>query len=169
MGDTLEILNTLFKASYVLAGVFFVFSVVLFFVFDIRSIFNIRTGRTKKKTVQEMQDANSRTEVLKTGKTGQRTRRGSITGPLDNRPNSGSLGHNAVITPAHAVSSSVNEQYSVPSPETEVLTPETSVLQPQQYQPISAFPSEKGKAKIGNPNYRTVKRILLINTEEIVC
>lgn len=46
---------------------FFIISVVLFFVFDIRKIFNIRTGRAKKKTVSEMSKANASTGRLRVG------------------------------------------------------------------------------------------------------
>ena len=50
--------------------VFFIISIVLFFVFDIRFIFNIRRGRAKRKTVEEMQKANNQTGRLRAkGKT----------------------------------------------------------------------------------------------------
>ena len=43
---------------------------MLFFLFDIKTIFNIRTGRAKQKTIKEMQAANNSTGRLRVdGKT----------------------------------------------------------------------------------------------------
>ncbi len=65
MENTISLLQICFSICLALTVVFFIISVVLFFVFDIRLIFNIRTGRAKRKTVQEMQEANSRTGRLR--------------------------------------------------------------------------------------------------------
>lgn len=63
-------LQTCFVICLALAIAFFVISVIMFFAFNIRLIFNIRTGRAKKKTVEEMQKANSETGRLRAnGKT----------------------------------------------------------------------------------------------------
>ncbi len=70
MESTISLLKICFSICLALTIVFFIIAVVLFFVFDIRTIFNIRTGRAKRKTVQEMQEANSRTGRLRVdGKT----------------------------------------------------------------------------------------------------
>lgn len=50
------------------AILFFVISAVLFFVFDIRTIFAIRSGRAQAKTVKEMEMVNSSTGRLRPGK-----------------------------------------------------------------------------------------------------
>ena len=68
MNNTEEIfslLSTCFSICIVLSVLFFIIAVILFFVFDIRTIFNIRTGRAKKKTVSEMQAANNKTGRMK--------------------------------------------------------------------------------------------------------
>lgn len=46
---------------------FFVISVILFFLFDIRTIFSVKTGRAQAKTVKEMQAANASTGRLRVG------------------------------------------------------------------------------------------------------
>lgn len=66
----IELLGTLFWVCLSLAILFFLISVALFFIFDIRSIFNIRTGRAQAKTVKEMKAANESTGRLRVaGKT----------------------------------------------------------------------------------------------------
>ena len=63
--NSISILQTGFIICLAFAIVFFIISFVLFFVFNIRLIFNIRTGRAKKKTIEEMQKANSETGRLR--------------------------------------------------------------------------------------------------------
>lgn len=63
----IEILNTCFWVSLVLAIAFFALTVVMFFVFDIKTIFNIKTGRAQAKTVKEMKAANDSTGRLRVG------------------------------------------------------------------------------------------------------
>lgn len=70
MEEMISILKTSLSVCIAFAILFFIISVILFFLFDIRTIFNIRTGRAKRKTVQEMQEANNRTGRLRVdGKT----------------------------------------------------------------------------------------------------
>lgn len=66
--DIINILNTCFTLCLAFTILFFIISVVLFFVFDIRTVFNIRSGRAQAKTVKEMQEANSNTGRLRVGK-----------------------------------------------------------------------------------------------------
>lgn len=61
------ILNTCFWVSLVLAIAFFILTVVMFFIFDIKTIFNIKTGRAQAKTVKEMKAANDSTGRLRVG------------------------------------------------------------------------------------------------------
>jgi len=166
VNSTLQMLNTLFLVCAILAGVFLVISVILFFIFDIRSIFNIRTGRAKKKTVQEMQDANSRTDVLKLSKTGQRVRRGSLTGPLGSAPISKKLPHSAEIVPPPKAQ---NIEAVPATTETELLTPETSVLKSQPPEtPETSVLKQKDAVKRVHDDFKVTKRTMLIFTEEIV-
>ena len=69
--DLISVFNTAFVICLSGAILFFVISVVLFFLFDIRTIFMIRSGRAQAKTVKEMQDANANTGRLRVGKTTQ--------------------------------------------------------------------------------------------------
>lgn len=52
----------------VIAILFFVIAIVLFFIFDIRAIFNFRTGRAQAKSVKEMEQANAETGHLRSVK-----------------------------------------------------------------------------------------------------
>ena len=65
MGSTL---NTIFIVCLALTIVFFLITVVLFFLFDIKTIFSIRTGKAAAKTVKEMEAANANTGRLRVGK-----------------------------------------------------------------------------------------------------
>ena len=59
--------STCFLVCLILSILFFVAAVVMFFAFNIPLIFNIRTGRAKRKTIEEMQRANSETGRLRRG------------------------------------------------------------------------------------------------------
>lgn len=66
MGSSiLEVLKTGFWICLVSAIVFFLISVALFFVFDIKTIFSIKTGRAQAKAVKEMKAANASTGRLR--------------------------------------------------------------------------------------------------------
>ena len=65
--DLINIFQTCFQVCLAFTVLFFIITVILFFLFDIRAIFNIRTGRAKNKTIKEMQQANSNTGRLRVG------------------------------------------------------------------------------------------------------
>lgn len=68
--DSISVLNTAYIICLAMAILFFVISVVLFFLFDIRTIYMIRSGRAQAKTVKEMQEINASTGRLRVaGKT----------------------------------------------------------------------------------------------------
>ena len=69
--DSITIFHTGFIICLAGSILFFVISVLLFFLFDIRTIFAIRSGRAQAKTVKEMQEANSSTGRLRIGKATQ--------------------------------------------------------------------------------------------------
>ena len=62
------ILNTIFVICLVIAILFFAISILLFFLFDIRTIFSIRTGRAAARTVKEMEQINANTGRLRVNK-----------------------------------------------------------------------------------------------------
>lgn len=53
-----------FLVCLCLAAVFAILSVVLFFKFDIRGVFDFRTGRGKRRSIKKMEEENSRTGRL---------------------------------------------------------------------------------------------------------
>lgn len=65
--DSISVLNTAYIICLAMAILFFVISVALFFLFDIRTIFMIRSGRAQAKTVKEMQEINASTGRLRVG------------------------------------------------------------------------------------------------------
>ena len=67
LNDVINILQTCQHIAIAFLILFFIISIVLFFLFDIRKIFNIRTGRAKAKTVSEMSKANATTGRLRVG------------------------------------------------------------------------------------------------------
>ena len=56
---TVEMLKTLSTASYIAAGVTFLFAIALFFLLDIPRVIGELTGRTARKSIQEIQKHNA--------------------------------------------------------------------------------------------------------------
>lgn len=71
----ISVLNTGFIICLSAAILFFVISVVLFFVFDIKTIYMIRSGRAQAKSVKEMQEANAGTGRLRDTKAAQKKKK----------------------------------------------------------------------------------------------
>lgn len=61
----ISIYHTAFIVCLVLAIVFLIISIILFIKFDIRKIFDMRTGRGAKRTIQKMEEINARTGKLR--------------------------------------------------------------------------------------------------------
>ena len=61
---TITILNTGFAICVAFSILFFIVSVVLFFVFDIKRIFDMKTGRAEKQKIREMEEENALTGRL---------------------------------------------------------------------------------------------------------
>lgn len=78
----INMFHTLFYVCLGLCIVFLILSVIFFFKFDIRNIFNARTGLSLRKTVQSMEEKNARTGSLRRaagrGYTGTLARSGGI-------------------------------------------------------------------------------------------
>lgn len=78
-------INLFYTLFYVCLGICIfclILSVIFFFKFDIINIFNARTGRSVKKTVQQVEEMNARTGQLRRptgrGNTGTLSRSGNI-------------------------------------------------------------------------------------------
>ena len=63
-----SLFNTIFIICLVLAIVLLIVTVLLFFVFDIRTIFNIRTGRAASKSIKQLEAINASTGRLRSDK-----------------------------------------------------------------------------------------------------
>lgn len=100
--DLINIFQTCFQVCLAFTVLFFIITVILFFLFDIRAIFNIRTGRAKNKTIKEMQQANSNTGRLRVG--GK-----TLTSKLEKAKK----GKNAVVSPPPH--KQLNNNYNQPS------------------------------------------------------
>lgn len=94
---------------------FLVISILLFFRFDVRKIFDLRTGRGERKTIQKMEEMNAKTGKL-------REEPFSYSRSLKKSPFSGSLDKNGVRHVPEAV---------VP-PITEKVVPKTDFLSGRQ-------------------------------------
>lgn len=61
----IQLFHDLFLICMGLCLLFLVLSLMFFLKFDIRNIFNVRTGRSIKKTIKEMEEVNARTGQLR--------------------------------------------------------------------------------------------------------
>ncbi|MDD2980446.1 MAG: hypothetical protein PHN80_10780 [Hespellia sp.] len=67
----INIYHTAFIVSLILFIVFLAVTIFLFFFFDIRKIFDIRTGRGAKRKIQKMEEINAQTGKLRQDMVGQ--------------------------------------------------------------------------------------------------
>lgn len=186
--DLISIFRICFYICLAFTILFFIISVVLFFLFDIKTIFNIRTGRAKQKTIKEMQAANNSTGRLRVeGKT--------LTSQLskNDKKNTGKKRENIIVPPQ---TEPVKEQYvnqsKTPygdgSENTTVLQPQAeptaALSQPdiQSYDPGAQTTqqlSESDMNNIGydnsfaydnvpNVNFQIVKKLVVIHTDETI-
>lgn len=65
---TLETFQMLYTVFLVLTIVFLTLSIVFFFMFDIRKIFDIKTGRAVRKSVEKLNEINRREDNRKRNK-----------------------------------------------------------------------------------------------------
>lgn len=62
--EILSILNTGYTVCLVLALAFFLLSVVLFFLFDIRHVYMIKSGKAAKRDIRKLEETNFQTGQL---------------------------------------------------------------------------------------------------------
>ncbi len=159
----IDILNTCFMVSLAFTILFFIISVVIAFVFDIKTIFSIRTGRAQAKTINEMKKANVSTGRLRVdGKT--------VTSKLSDEEK-GKPRIPAVLPPQPEA-----QTYDAKTSATDVLTPEKAVEMDMTTGNIPAFPAETSVLSntdeindssdvAVNVNFKVIKQIVLIHTE----
>ena len=165
----IDTIHTLFYVCLGLCIAFLILSVIFFFKFDIRNIFNTKTGRSVRKTVQSMEEKNARTGSLRrpAGRvyTGTLARSGGIgrTGGLSPSKRLGKVRNvdmNELIQPPSRPTEALRtEQQSASSMETQVLSPEDLASTLEQIQK---------EADQSHGMFRIEKYIMLIHTDEVV-
>lgn len=165
----IDTFHTLFYVCLGLCIAFLILSVIFFFKFDIRNIFNTKTGRSVRKTVQSMEEKNARTGSLRRpagrGYTGTLARSGGIgrTGGLSPSKRLGKVRNvdmNELIQPPSRPTEALGtEQQSASSMETQVLSPEDLASTLEQIQK---------EADQSHGMFRIEKYIMLIHTDEVV-
>lgn len=165
----IDTFHTLFYVCLGLCIAFLILSVIFFFKFDIRNIFNAKTGRSVRKTVQSMEEKNARTGSLRRpagrGYTGTLARSGGIgrTGGLSPSKRLGKVRNvdmNDLIQPPSRPTEALGtEQQSASSMETQVLSPEDLASTLEQIQK---------EADQSHGMFRIEKYIMLIHTDEVV-
>lgn len=164
--NMINILNTCFILCLAISILFFIISVVLFFLFDIRTIFNIRSGRAQAKTVKEMQEANSTTGRLRVGKQTQTSKLSPQTKSSPAAPKPAEQEQMATTeqltnnTPAQA-------DFSEQSNETQVLVQnyaETSVLSPGM---TNSAESDKTES-VPSIRFEVIKKVICRDTSEVI-
>lgn len=162
--DVLSVFETCLHVCLAFTILFFVISVVLFFLFDIKTIFSIKTGRAKKKTVREMQAANNKTGRLRVdGKT--------MTAKLDKTVKKKEKTQPVIVTPT-----AQNEVASAP---TEVLMQEPDAADySEDVAPTTQLSSADTDNKTGSSiirpenivdtKFSVTKKVILIHTDEVI-
>lgn len=158
-------INLFHNLFYVCLGICIfclILSVIFFFKFDIRNIFNAKTGRSVKKAVQKVDEKNSRTSQLR--RTGTRGNTGTL-------GRSGSLGgskklvrkakmEDIIEPPSKPTEPLAGVQMAEASAATEVLSPgERPMPTPEQVQT---------EVDESHGMFRIEKYMLFIHTNEVV-
>ena len=162
----INMFHTLFYVCLGLCIVFLILSVIFFFKFDIRNMFNARTGRSLRKTVQSMEEKNARTGSLRRaagrGYTGTLARSGGIgkSGSLSKRFGKvRKADMNELIQPPSRPTEALQtEQKNTSSMETQVLSPEDAGFTLEEIQK---------EADQSHGMFRIEKYIMLIHTDEM--
>ena len=163
----INMFHTLFYVCLGLCIVFLILSVIFFFKFDIRNIFNARTGLSLRKTVQSMEEKNARTGSLRRaagrGYTGTLARSGGIgkSGSLSKRFGKvRKADMNELIQPPSRPTEALQtEQKNTSSMETQVLSPEDLVPTLEQIQK---------EADQSHGMFRFEKYTMVLHTDELV-
>ena len=175
----IEIFNVCFWICLIFAILFLIVSIVQFFAFDIKGIFNLKTGRAQAKTVKEMKAANESTGRLRVAGKTQTTK---LTKEQMAEPRV------PAVAPPEA--GTQNQYYNSGADETELLEKETEVLHQGEdetsllspEQPNNNYSETTVLSDIGNNGYNetvvdenearvgftVIKNIVLVHTNEII-
>ena len=163
----INMFHTLFYVCLGLCIVFLILSVIFFFKFDIRNIFNARIGRSLRKTVQSMEEKNARTGSL---------RRAAGRGYTGTLARSGGIGKSGSLSKRFGKvrKADMNELIQPPSRPTEALQTEqknTSSMETQVLSSEDLVPTLEQIQKEADQSYgmfRIEKYTMLIHTDEMV-
>ena len=163
----INMFHTLFYVCLGLCIVFLILSVIFFFKFDIRNIFNARIGRSLRKTVQSMEEKNARTGSL---------RRAAGRGYTGTLARSGGIGKSGSLSKRFGKvrKADMNELIQPPSRPTEALQTEqknTSSMETQVLSSEDLVPTLEQIQKEEDQSYgmfRIEKYTMLIHTDEMV-
>lgn len=159
----INLYHTLFYVCLGICIFFFVLSLFFFVRFDIRNIFNERTGRSVKRSVQQMEEINSRTGQLRrpvgSGNTGGLGRTGGLTGGRKRTSVRKEKMEDLVVpptTPTEPLTGSFAESVNA-----------TEVLRYEQREEITP---EKAQEEVDESfgMFRIEKYMLVIHTDEVV-
>lgn len=153
---SLSTLNTLFYVFLSLTIVFFLISVLLFFIFDIRRVFMIITGRAARRDIKKIQDESFQT--------GRLSRNGSATTLYNG---SGSLAESDELSKTEDVSSVAQSQtgtYAGEGDATTLLEEGTTVLNVDETTVLNKGSSEN--VKIGK--FVITRKEINIHTDEVI-
>ncbi len=169
------VLSTLFWICLSFTILFFIISVILFFVFDIRTIFNFRTGRARAKAVKEMSAANENTGRLRIdGKTqtsklsDKDKRKGRAPAVIPPSPETKNLyysgGEEETQLLKNEASAAAEETQQLYQPAGNTVYAETTVLS-NAFDPHTEEVAPAEEPAIG---FRVIKKVLMIHTEEVI-
>ena len=140
-------------------------SIFFFFKFNIRNIFNTRTGRSVKKTVQKVEEMNART--------------GQLRRPV-NRGNTGNLGRSGSLGKKRAVRKANMDEIIQPPPSAGATEPldagmatdvldagATGVLSPEEQSIMTAARAQE-EVDESFGMFRIDKYMIFIHTDEVV-
>ena len=167
--ELISLYDTLFKVSLFIALLGFGLAIFFFFYFDIRTVYELMTGKAKQDTVRRMAEQNAKTGNLrnqfaftgpmtkgKTGKTGRRGMTDTLTQEI----------HHTIQQPAEAETTYLSDE---PQMNTTVLANDdqmnTTVLAEENFQ--SAM-TQTLSAPVGQFRFMMTENTLVIHTDEII-
>lgn len=158
---SLSTLNTLFYVFLALTIVFFLISVLLFFLFDIRRVFMIRTGRAARRDIKKIQD-----ESFQTGRLSRKSSANSLYNGSGSLTESDELQKTEEVSIAsgNAASGMNNNASDTGANATTVLQSEgTTVLTPEE---TTVLNDAVSNVKIGK--FLITRKEIDIHTDEVI-
>lgn len=174
--EKINLLNTLFYVALVAAILFFVITIVLFFVFKIPQIYMLRTGKARRRSIDQMKKINSETGRLMSDNGSER----GISQIFGNSSDLDSITA-MLVDPQAGTHIAAQERKKLENDETTVLSQqaavtnepisrgETTVLSQlvtnvEQPKPVDAMPTPN--TSFGR--FEIVRRVVEIHTDEFI-